>query len=48
LDPKRIYPGFAAVDLIRNEAGAVSGDMGVERDSMHGPNYQPGMALVGK
>ncbi|HVK91976.1 MAG TPA: electron transfer flavoprotein-ubiquinone oxidoreductase, partial [Mycoplana sp.] len=35
-----------------NEAGAVTGvytgDMGVERDGTHGPNYAPGMALMGK
>jgi len=47
-----IYPGFAAADVIYNEAGAVTGvvtgDMGVERDGSHGPNYQPGMALMGK
>jgi electron-transferring-flavoprotein dehydrogenase len=47
-----IYPGFAAADLIFDEAGAVTGvvtgDMGVERDGSHGPNYQPGMALMGK
>ncbi|MHB2265877.1 electron transfer flavoprotein-ubiquinone oxidoreductase [Aliihoeflea sp. PC F10.4] len=47
-----IYPGFAAADLIYNEAGAVTGvvtgDMGVERDGSHGPAYAPGMALLGK
>jgi len=47
-----VYPGFAAADLIYDEAGAVTGvvtgDMGVERDGSHGPNYQPGMALLGK
>jgi len=47
-----IYPGFAAVDVLHDEAGAVTGvvtgDMGVERDGSHGPNYQPGMALLGK
>ncbi len=47
-----IYPGFAAADLIYNDEGAVTGvvtgDMGVERDGSHGPNYQPGMALLGK
>jgi len=47
-----IYPGFAAVDLIYNDQGAVTGvitgDMGVERDGSHGPNYAPGMALLGK
>jgi len=47
-----IYPGFAAADLIYNDEGAVigvvTGDMGVERDGSHGPNYAPGMALLGK
>jgi electron-transferring-flavoprotein dehydrogenase len=47
-----IYPGFAAAGLIYNDAGAVTGvytgDMGVERDGSHGPNYAPGMALMGK
>ena len=47
-----IYPGFAAADLIYNEAGAVTGvvtgDMGVERDGSHGPAFAPGMALLGK
>ncbi|WP_295813571.1 electron transfer flavoprotein-ubiquinone oxidoreductase [uncultured Nitratireductor sp.] len=47
-----IYPGFAAAEVLYNEAGAVigvaTGDMGVERDGTRGPNYQPGMALLGK
>jgi electron-transferring-flavoprotein dehydrogenase len=47
-----IYPGFAAVSLVHDGKGAVTGvitgDMGVERDGTHGPNYQPGMALMGK
>ncbi|MEP9371045.1 electron transfer flavoprotein-ubiquinone oxidoreductase [Mesorhizobium sp. KR1-2] len=47
-----IYPGFAAADLIYNDEGAVTGvvtgDMGVERDGSHGPNFAPGMALLGK
>ena len=47
-----IYPGFAAAGLIYNDAGAVTGvytgDMGVERDGSHGPNFAPGMALLGK
>jgi electron-transferring-flavoprotein dehydrogenase len=47
-----IYPGFAAAGLLYNEAGAVTGvytgDMGVERDGSQGPNYAPGMALMGK
>jgi len=47
-----IYPGFAAAEVLYNEAGAVigvaTGDMGVEKDGSHGPAYQPGMALLGK
>jgi electron-transferring-flavoprotein dehydrogenase len=47
-----IYPGFAAADLIYDDAGAVTGvvtgDMGVERDGSHGPGFAPGMALLGK
>ncbi|MEZ5782015.1 MAG: electron transfer flavoprotein-ubiquinone oxidoreductase [Rhizobiaceae bacterium] len=47
-----IYPGFAAADVMYNDDGAVvgviTGDMGVERDGTHGPNYAPGMALLGK
>ena len=47
-----IYPGFAAVGLLYNDAGAVTGvytgDMGVEKDGTPGPNYAPGMALMGK
>jgi electron-transferring-flavoprotein dehydrogenase len=48
LDPRRIYPGFAAVEVIPNEVGAVTVDMGFECDGMHGPNYQPDMALASK
>ncbi|MBX3597076.1 MAG: electron transfer flavoprotein-ubiquinone oxidoreductase [Rhizobiaceae bacterium] len=47
-----IYPGFAAAGLLFNEDGAVTGvytgDMGVERDGSQGPNFAPGMALMGK
>jgi electron-transferring-flavoprotein dehydrogenase len=47
-----IYPGFAATEVLYNEEGAVigvaTGDMGVERDGTRGPNFQPGMALLGK
>jgi electron-transferring-flavoprotein dehydrogenase len=47
-----IYPGFAAAELIIDEnnavTGVITGDMGVERDGSQGPNYQPGMALLGK
>ncbi len=47
-----IYPGFAATEVLYNDEGAVigvaTGDMGVERDGTHGPNYTRGMALLGK
>src|SRR5690606_22608333 len=37
-----IYPGFAATEMLYNDAGAVigvaTGDMGVERDGTPGPN----------
>ncbi|MET3599271.1 electron transfer flavoprotein-ubiquinone oxidoreductase [Martelella mangrovi] len=47
-----IYPGFAAAEVLYDDAGAVigvaTGDMGVERDGTPGPNYTRGMALLGK
>ena len=47
-----IYPGFAAAELLYDEEGAVvgvaTGDMGIERDGSRGPNYAPGMELLGK
>src|SRR5690606_4191439 len=47
-----IYPGFAAVEVLYDENGAVrgvaTGDMGIERDGSRGPNYAPGMELHGK
>jgi len=47
-----IYPGFAAVEVLYNDEGAVigvaTGDMGIERDGSRGPNYAPGMELLGK
>jgi electron-transferring-flavoprotein dehydrogenase len=47
-----IYPGFAAAEILYDDAGAVrgvaTGDMGVTRDGEHGPNYQPGMELLAK
>ena len=46
-----IYPGFAAAEIVTDEAGAVkgvaTGDMGVTADGEQGPNYQPGMELHG-
>ncbi|WP_295947861.1 electron transfer flavoprotein-ubiquinone oxidoreductase [uncultured Bartonella sp.] len=47
-----IYPGFAASEVLYNKDGAVTGiatgDMGVEKDGSHGPNYMRGMELLGK
>ncbi len=47
-----IYPGFAAAELLFDGDGAVAGvatgDMGVEKDGTPGPNFQRGMALMGK
>ncbi|MDN2583491.1 electron transfer flavoprotein-ubiquinone oxidoreductase [Aquibium sp. ELW1220] len=47
-----IYPGFAAVEVLYDDKGAVkgvaTGDMGIERDGSKGPNYAPGMELHGK
>jgi len=44
-----IFPGFAAVEILYDEAGAVrgvvTGDMGVGRNGEPSPNYQPGMEL---
>ncbi|MEE9140529.1 MAG: electron transfer flavoprotein-ubiquinone oxidoreductase [Alphaproteobacteria bacterium] len=45
-----IFPGFAAAEVLYDEAGAVkgvaTGDMGVGRDGRPTPNYQPGVELV--
>ncbi|MEM7300482.1 MAG: electron transfer flavoprotein-ubiquinone oxidoreductase [Pseudomonadota bacterium] len=47
-----VYPGFAAAELIYNDDGALigvaTGDMGVARDGTPGPNFERGMALLGK
>jgi len=47
-----IFPGFAAVDVLYDEAGAVrgvaTGDMGVARDGSHTGHYQPGMELLAR
>ena len=44
-----IYPGFAAAEVLYDDAGRVrgiaTGDMGVARDGTHKPDYQPGMEL---
>ncbi|MEK1897022.1 MAG: electron transfer flavoprotein-ubiquinone oxidoreductase [Rhizobium sp.] len=47
-----IYPGFAATEVLYNDAGAVigvaTGDMGIEKTGEPGPNYTRGMELIGK
>ncbi|MBP1859839.1 electron transfer flavoprotein-ubiquinone oxidoreductase [Rhizobium herbae] len=47
-----IYPGFAATEVLYNDAGAVigvaTGDMGVEKSGEPGPNFARGMELLGK
>ena len=47
-----IYPGFAAAELVIDEAGVVrgvaTGDMGVKRDGTPGDDYQQGMELIGR
>ena len=47
-----IFPGFAAAEILFDDAGAVkgvaTGDMGVARDGTHKPDYQPGMELHAK
>src|SRR5690606_32558325 len=47
-----IYPGFAASELVRNDAGTVlgiaTGDTGLKRDGTPSDNYQQGMELLGK
>ena len=44
-----IYPGFAAAEVLYDEAGAVkgiaTGDMGLQADGTPGPNHQPGIEL---
>ncbi len=47
-----IFPGFAASELVFDENGAlkgvVAGEFGIEKDGTKGPNYEPGMELLGK
>ena len=47
-----IYPGFAAAEVLYNEAGAVygvaTGDMGIGKDGEQTANYTPGMELHAK
>ena len=47
-----IYPGFAGAEVLFNEDGSVkgvaTGDMGRLHDGSEGPNFQPGMELLGQ
>jgi electron-transferring-flavoprotein dehydrogenase len=47
-----IYPGFAASEVLYDEAGAVrgvvAGVMGLDKDGKPGPDFQPGMELLGR
>ncbi|MEL6752179.1 MAG: NAD(P)/FAD-dependent oxidoreductase, partial [Pseudomonadota bacterium] len=47
-----VFPGFAASEVLYNEAGAVigvaTGDMGIQRDGTPGPNFERGVELHGK
>ncbi len=47
-----IYPGFAAAEVLYDEAGRVcgvaTGDMGIAKDGTHKDSYQPGMELRAK
>src|SRR3984957_17048545 len=47
-----IYPGFAAVETLYDDKGAVrgiaTGDMGVAKDGSHKSSYTRGMELCGK
>jgi len=47
-----IYPGFAASEMLYNDAGAVigvaTGDMGLQKNGQPGANFTRGMALYAK
>jgi electron-transferring-flavoprotein dehydrogenase len=47
-----VFAGFAGAELLFDAAGAVAGvatgDMGIGRDGMPGPNHQPGIELRAK
>lgn len=47
-----IFPGFPAAEVLYNDDGSVkgvaTGDMGVDREGNHKPDYQPGMELHGR
>jgi electron-transferring-flavoprotein dehydrogenase len=47
-----VFPGFAASELVYDDKGAVkgivAGVMGLDKEGKPGPDYQPGMELLGK
>ncbi|MFN4226184.1 MAG: electron transfer flavoprotein-ubiquinone oxidoreductase [Hyphomonas sp.] len=47
-----VFPGFAASELVFDDKGAVkgivAGVMGLDKEGKPGPDYQPGMELLGK
>jgi electron-transferring-flavoprotein dehydrogenase len=47
-----VYPGFAAAEILYDEAGPVrgvaTGDMGITKEGVPGPNHQPGVELHGR
>ena len=47
-----IFPGMAASALVYGEdgevRGVVAGEFGLDKDRTPGPNYEPGMELLGK
>ena len=47
-----IFPGMAVSDLIYDSEnrlkGVVAGEFGLNKDKTEGPNYEPGMELLGK
>jgi electron-transferring-flavoprotein dehydrogenase len=47
-----VFAGFAGAETLFNEDGSVAGvrigDMGVEKDGSHGPNYTPGPEIRAK
>ena len=47
-----VFPGFAASEVLYDEAGAVTGVvagvMGIARDGTHKSDFEPGMELLGK
>ncbi|MBT8416471.1 MAG: NAD(P)/FAD-dependent oxidoreductase, partial [Silicimonas sp.] len=48
----QVFPGFSASEVIYGEngevRGVVAGEMGKDADGNPGPNYEPGMELLGK